>query len=423
MPRSRRPRIALLAVLGVTLLSSSAAVAFGVWLVPPHAGLDPGSAVLLLAGLSFDLALGAIIVLRADGHPVGWLFAIGATMLGVVFGCWALSAALASVGGSETIRAWFSVVGAMLFTPAMILILPAVAMVFPTGTLPGPRWRWPVALVAVMASTATVIVLILPAPIVDDLENPVGRWFAWMPEPLVQVLGALTSLGTLAILLALILGVAAVGIRFRRSHGDERAQLKWLLAATVPAAILIPLSLSQVAAVIPFIDLASVATLSLVALAVAIAVLRYRLYDIDRIISRTVSYAIVTGILALVFVGGVIVFQAVLAPVLAGEPDRGGGLHARRGRALPAAAPARPGGSSTDASTGPATTRSGSSSAFSARLRDDVDLESLEADVRDVVERTVAPAIVGLWMRRSKLGIVTNSSKSPARNGFWTMEA
>ncbi len=402
MPRSRRPRIALLAVLGVTLLSSSAAVAFGVWLVPPHAGLDPGSAVLLLAGLSFDLALGAIIVLRADGHPVGWLFAIGATMLGVVFGCWALSAALASVGGSETIRAWFSVVGAMLFTPAMILILPAVAMVFPTGTLPGPRWRWPVALVAVMASAATVIILILPAPIVDDLENPVGRWFAWMPEPLVQVLGALTSLGTLAILLALILGVAAVGIRFRRSHGDERAQLKWLLAATVPAAILIPLSLSQVAAAIPFIDLASVATLSLVALAVALAVLRYRLYDIDRIISRTVSYAIVTGILALVFVGAIIVFQAFLAPVLGSNPI------AVAGSTLVVAALFQPLRSRVQRVVDRRFDRSRYDaerivSVFSAHLRDDVDLESLEADVRDVVGRTVAPASVGLWMRRSKL--------------------
>jgi hypothetical protein len=402
MPRSRRPRIALLAVLGVTLLISSAAVAFGVWLVPPHAGLDPGSAVLLLAGLSFDLALGAIIVLRAEGHPVGWLFAIGATMLGVVFGCWALSAALASVGGSETIRAWFSVVGAMLFTPAMILILPAVAMVFPTGTLPGPRWRWPVALVAVMASAATVIILILPAPIVDDLENPVGRWFAWMPEPLVQVLGALTSLGTLAILLALILGVAAVGIRFRRSHGDERAQLKWLLAATVPAAILIPLSLSQVAAAIPFIDLASVATLSLVALAVALAVLRYRLYDIDRIISRTVSYAIVTGILAFVFVGAIIVFQALLAPVLGSNPI------AVAGSTLVVAALFQPLRSRVQRVVDRRFDRSRYDaerivSAFSAHLRDDVDLESLEADVRNVVGRTVAPASVGLWMRRSKL--------------------
>ncbi len=149
--------------------------------------------------------------------------------------------------------------------------------------------------------------------------NPIGRWFTWLPDTTVAVLGAIAGLGSLAILLALVLGIAAIATRFRRATGVERAQLKWLLATAIPAAVLVPLSLSDVGSSLPFIDLISVVTLPLMALAIALAILRYRLYDIDRIVSRTVSWTLVTGLLVAVFAGGVLALQTLLTDVTQGE--------------------------------------------------------------------------------------------------------
>ena len=235
-------------------------------------------------------------------------------MTAAVFACWAGSAlAPGDVAG------WLVLAGALLFTPALILLLPAVMLVFPTGELPGPRWRGPVNLVVVLAAASMIAVTLVPASLDFDVVNPIGQWFTWLPDSAVAVLGVVSGFGTLALLLAVVLGVAAIATRVRRATGVERAQLKWLLAAAIPAAILLPLSLSDVGSSLPFIDLISVMTLPLVALAIALAILRYRLYDIDRIVSRTVSWTLATGVLVAVFVGGVLILQTLLTDVTQGE--------------------------------------------------------------------------------------------------------
>ncbi|MEO6207258.1 MAG: hypothetical protein ABIP77_04825 [Candidatus Limnocylindrales bacterium] len=99
--------------------------------------LDPGFAVVLFGGLALYWVLGAIIVLRADGHTIGWLFTISAAMLATVFGCWASSGVAALADPDGPLQAWF-VAGSVLFPIAMTLALPAVTISFPTGSLPGP---------------------------------------------------------------------------------------------------------------------------------------------------------------------------------------------------------------------------------------------------------------------------------------------
>ena len=108
-------------------------------------------------------------------------------------------------------------------------------------------------------------------------------------------------------------------VRFRRSRGEERQQLKWFLAAMAPAAVLLPLSLSELGVVFPIVNLLSAATLPVAGISVAIAILRYRLYDIDRIISRTISYGLITGLLIMVFLLVNLGLQWLLSSVTSGN--------------------------------------------------------------------------------------------------------
>ncbi len=391
----RRRRLALLLGLAGVLVSSATVIIVGTAILPDES-LDPGFSILLLVGLAIYFALGAIVVLRADGHRVGWLFATAASMTAAVFACWAGSAIV-----PDHVAGWLVLAGALLFTPALILLLPAVMLVFPTGELPGPRWRGPVIVVVVLAAASMIAVTLVPVSLGFDVVNPIGQWFTWLPEPAVAVLGIVSGFGTFAMLLAAILGIAAIATRFRRAIGVERAQLKWLLATAIPAAVLVPLSLSDVGSSLPFIDLISVVTLPLMALAIALAILRYRLYDIDRIVSRTVSWTLVTGLLVAVFAGGVLGLQALLTGVTQGEtlavaaatlvasalfqPVRRWVQHAVDRRFDRA----RYDGQMT-------------ADAFAREIRNEVDLPRLREALAASADDAVRPQATAVWLRESK---------------------
>ncbi len=303
--------------LGAMLLVAIAIVVFGLPMVEGEEATDVGFFAFLFAGLGLYWTLGVVVVLRADGHTVGWLFALAAPTTAWVFACYAIGYVLTTRVPPDPAGAWFNLIGTLLFNPAIMLLLPAVALVFPTGTLPGPRWRGPVAVVVALVVVRSVAVVLTPGPMGDDGPmNPLTPGLAAMPPAAADLFALLDAIGSLSILIGAAMGVAALLVRSRRSRGVERQQLKWLLVAMVPAAILLPLSLQPaISAAIPLIGTLSVATLPLAALAVAVAVLRYRLYDIDRILSRTIGWALVTVILAVVFVGVIIGLQALLAPV------------------------------------------------------------------------------------------------------------
>jgi hypothetical protein len=186
----------------------------------------------------------------------------------------------------------------------------------------------------------------------------------------------------------------------------ERQQLKWLLVAMVPAAILLPLSLQpDISAAVPMIGTLSVATLPLAAVAVAIAVLRYRLYDIDRILSRTIGWAIVTVILAVVFVGVVIGLQALLASVteentlaVAASTLVAFALFQPLRRRVQRAVDRRFDRARYD---GELTV-----TAFGSRLRDQGELTAIRVDVLATVDVVVRPSSKSLWLRGPGTGAV-----------------
>jgi hypothetical protein len=295
---------------------------------------------------------------------------------------------------------WFNLLGNLLFNPAIMLLLPAVALVFPTGTLPGPRWRGPVAIVVVLVVVRSIAVVLKPGPMGDNGPiNPLTPWLASMPPGAADLFAFLDAIGSLSILIGAALGVAALLVRSRRSRGVERQQLKWLLVAMVPAAVLLPLSLQPaVSAAVPWVGTLSVATLPLAALAVAVAVLRYRLYDIDRILSRTIGWAVVSLILASVFVGVIVGLQALLAPVtenntlaVAASTLLAAALFQPLRVRVQRAVDRRFNRSRVDAQR--------AIDAFGSQLRDDVDLAALHGRLVAAADATVRPHGAGLWIR------------------------
>jgi hypothetical protein len=391
---------ALLAALGAIVLAAAGVVAAVFGAAPSEDGVDAGFFGILFAGLFCYWVVGAIIVLRANGHAVGWLFAVSAAMTGTVFACYALGFLLSLRVPPDPMSGWLNLAGAILFTPAIILLLPSVAIVYPDGALPGPRWRWPVRIVVVLIVIRSVAIVLRPGPMGGDggPANPLTPRLDGLSPDAVAFLSMLETVGSVSILLALATGVAAVIHRVRHAQGVERQQMKWFLAAVVPAAILLPMSLDETVSAIPLVDILSVATLPFAAATVALAILRYRLYAIDRIISRTIGWALVTGLLLAVFAVGVIALSTVLAGFTEGQtlavaastlaafalfqPVRG-----RVQRAVDRRFDrARYDGERTAA-------------AFAERLRDDIDLASLTTELDAVVNRTVAPRMRAIWLR------------------------
>jgi len=396
-------RLASLAALGIILLIAMIVVAVGLPIAGGAEELDLGFMVFLFVGLGLYWGLGALIVIRADGHVIGWLFAFAAALMASVFGCYALSFVLTSRQPPDPLGAWISLLAALLFTPAIILTLPAVAIVFPTGALPGPRWRWPVMLVVALVGIRSLAVLLLPGPM-GDPENPVNPltdWTETFSPDVIEILRAIESIGTASILLACGMGIVAIVVRFRRSHGDQRQQLKWFLAAMVPAAILLPLSLNpEVVERFPLVSILSVATLPIAAVTIALAILRYRLYDIDRIISRTIAYGLITALLVGIFLLVNLGLQTALSSVtkidslaVAGSTLLVAGLFTPVRRRVQRIVDRRFDRARYDGER--------MASAFSVRMRDAIDLPTLTHDLDVTVREAIAPSNIGLWLRRS----------------------
>ncbi len=223
---------------------------------------------------------------------------------------------------------WLSSWSWVLAIGLMVIWVP---LLFPDGHLPGPRWR-PVAWVGAATIVADCVAsAVATGPAYNGmLPNPVG-----LAGPIGDALAAFNGSASLALIAILgILSLASVVVRFRRSRAVERQQLKWFLCAVLflVAAIVVAFSTQIEAA-----WYALILGVALLPVATGVAVLRYRLYDIDRIISRSLSYAAVTAVLALVFVGR--------DPALPDDPvadapwecGRGRSIDARRRSPLPAA--------------------------------------------------------------------------------------
>jgi hypothetical protein len=264
-------------------------------------GLPVGHVGLSVAFLSFA-TVGALVASRRPGNAVGWICcAIG---LCVALAVAPLEYAIYAVAHPDSLpaAAWVGWPAMWAWYPAQGLMSTFLLLLFPTGHLPSRRWR-PVAWAAGATITAiTLVAAVAPVPLEAGLPlNPLG---------IQQLAGVYEPAASTAFLLLGVLGLASVAslvVRFRRARGEERQQLKWFTYGAAVLALLLAVSAASQTLSGRVPDLVVAAALAAPPLAIGVAVLRYRLYDIDQIISRTLSYAVLTALLAGVYASTVLI--------------------------------------------------------------------------------------------------------------------
>jgi hypothetical protein len=360
--------------------------------------------------------VGAILAARRPRNPIGWLvLAFGLSLVVYPFvAMYAATGLFVAPGRLPWIRqvAW---VGNWVWVPfhACIALL---LLLFPDGRLPSPRWR-PVAwTIGVAGGLALVAAACYPGPLDVALMVKDAEVTARLTNPLgVAALGQLFEPFLLVLLLGAVVGAVALLLRFRRARGIERQQLKWVAYAALLFGIEQGgLVLGRLAGLVPdtglpWLEVVTNFTFIVFFVAIAVAVLRYRLYEIDRLINRTLVYGLLTALLAAVYAGLVLV-GGLLSGGMGGELPS----WAVAGATLAVAALFRPARRRIQAVVDRRFNRrrydaARTVEAFSARLRDEVDLNMLSAELLTVVDQTMQPTRASLWLRPS--------AKLPASGG------
>jgi hypothetical protein len=334
--------------------------------------------------------VGLVLTLRRPANPIGWLYAAaGLTWSLAIPGDSWVDQLLAEHRPLPPAAQLSAVFGELNWAPATVLGVILPALLVPDGRLRSRRWR-PVAAAAVAAG---VLVLVgnglAPVELEDtSIPNP----FA-LPGPAGDLAGAVGGLGTLLWLVILVVSLACVVLRFRSSAGIERQQLRWVVAGAAGAvAGLLGGALAPQRTVVSSVLYAGVLC---VPVAVAVAVLRYRLWDLDRLVSRTITYALVTGLLVVPYL--------LIVPA-AGRLAAGSGSLAVAAATLAAAALVQPLRRRVQGLVDRRFHRRRYDAArtvegFATRLRDQVDLQALHRELLAVVDQTMQPAATSLWLR------------------------
>ena len=378
---------------------------------PPGVPLRLGEYIWLFAFFSFPI-VGLLITTRRPRNTIGWillgigsLWAIGGTSYnGLLSAYEAYGLRLGRLPGADVVLALDS----GLWVPVIGLMGTFLILLFPDGRLPSPRWR-PVAWFSALSLIGVyALFTFLPGSYEDmgypDVRNPLGI------EALRPILSQVTAV-VMLIPISIVLCAAGLVVRFRRSRGTERQQMKWFVAASgLVAALYLTMMVvsnffgSGEPGPIRFLQDSAVFAFVLIPVATGIGVLRYRLYDIDVIVNRTLVYGALTAILVAVYVGSVFSLQRLLAPITA-ESDL-----AVAASTLAVAALFRPLRHRVQTFIDRRFYRQKvdverTLEQFSAELRDEVDLGALNSRLTAVVAETMQPAHVSLWMREKESSV------------------
>jgi hypothetical protein len=343
-----------------------------------------------------SVTVGVVIVWRKPGNRIGMLLMVGGLMLMTVFTSWPLAILRAGEAGPDDLlvglTTWWGMVGVL---PAIVLLYPAVGITFPDGRLPGPRWRWPVLAGAGSLVIGVILATIAPWRLDDGFRTPNPFAIPGVSSDVSDVGGGLAALGAFMLIAIAVLAVVA---RYRRSAGVERAQQKWFVLSIVAMAVAFPFSYATDIGPAQLIDFASILTGALVPIAIGIAILRYHLFEIDRIVSRTIAYGLMTAILVIAYTAAILVLQGPLGTVLGGDTIAVAlstlvvaALFQPVRRRVKNVIDRRFDRARIDAER--------TTAAFSERLRDEVDIATVTADLDETVRSALKPQRLGLWLR------------------------
>jgi hypothetical protein len=378
---------ALVAVLFIAALAFAAS---------SEGGVDVADSLLIFGiGLTFT-CVGVMIAGRQPGNAIAWVFLTA----GVGAGLGALSGSYAdywvgSGSGSDTLGKLAAIYGDTSWVPFILLPVTFLLLLFPDGHLPSRRWR-PVAWSAGAGIALTFVTgLLKPGPVSDhpQVHNLLGVDAGWAD--------ALEGLGALLVLIGLAGSVAALIVRFRRARGAERQQMKWLALAGAVAGATLPMAIIIYDRSEAIANSAIMVTVLGIPVATGVAILRYRLYDIDVVINRTLVYGALTATLAAAYLGCVLLLQLLLNGVT------GDSALAVAGSTLAVAALFRPARARIQQVVDRRFYRRKYDAAqtleeFAARVRDQVELSALTVELGDVVRETLQPAHVSLWIREAQ---------------------
>lgn len=355
--------------------------------------------VMGIAFMSFP-AMGALIVSRRRGHGFGWLLLTigGAAALLVAasgYAAWRVPA-----GHEDPVTVLAAWIYQWLWFPLIVSVPTFLVLLFPTGTYPSRRWRW-----VGRATLLFLAILTIPAMLQDKLmiedcaerdgakpcrevmvDNPVGVGFITDAEQQLDVV-------FFAVFPVVLLSLASLVFRYRSAGTVERQQMKWVGMAGLffGVAILLGDSVGLSDRIFPFF-------LMMLPVSMGVSILKYRLYEIDVIVNRTLVYAGLTAILVALYLGTVFVLQALLSGFTQ-DSDL-----AVAGSTLAVAAMFRPLRVRVQQFIDRRFYRGKYNAQqtlenFSARLRDEVDLDHLARDLSSVVRDTMQPAHVSVWLR------------------------
>ncbi|MBA2312530.1 MAG: hypothetical protein H0V97_06990 [Actinobacteria bacterium] len=359
--------------------------------------LFEGAAVGPQLALTFPI-VGAIIASRHPGNPLGWIFCAiglsqGTVQLTYDYSLHALVLQPGSLPGGD----FMSWVSAWTWIPGFALLITFSLLLFPNGHLPSRRWRY----VGWVAGGVTAILILLSAVTLWPFRGPA---IVRGTDSLPGAQGALTLFDAGLMLLLVTAGLSLISliVRYRRARGEERLQLRWFTfaALTLIAPVLVSTIDGVPEAVSNIGNLIGLLVAPGLPIAIGVAIMKYRLYDIDRIVNRTLVYAAVSALLVLVYIAGVGVFGGALRQVTGQEANS----LAVAASTLAVAALFRPARARIQGFIDRRFYRrkydaSRTLEAFTDRLRAEVDLESLTGELLEAVHQTMQPAHVSLWLR------------------------
>jgi hypothetical protein len=372
-PPGQRPRLAW-ALLGLTVALLASALAIG------FTGGEAWNQKFASIPVALAFAMVGTLIAARTGNRLGWLFLGAAVAAAVVLVAYAYAAraATARLPGAAWAAWIFTVVLAIVST--LFFLVP---LLFPDGRPPSRRW-WPVVWVAIIDGLVQMVTVALS-------DANFSNNFPKLRDPVTVVapLGAAYNQAEAVALLVFLAGVISMIVRFRRSGTEQRLQLKWFLYASAIAAVTVFVAAQS--GNDPLLEWEVV--FPLIPVAVGIAILKYRLYDIDRLISRTLGYAIVTGLLVGLYAGLVLLATQVLSitsPVaVAASTLAAAALFTPLRRRVQHVVDRRFNRVRYDADQTVA--------AFAARLQEGAALDAVRSDLLAVVTTAVEPAHLSVW--------------------------